>query len=358
MKFSEIYSVIEECVRHKVAFAAYALPHSDDYCFFEDTSPQAGTKADLNSFSGFAAGFFGKDQPLYSVGNFREEGTELCFEKYNSKETANTVSPTTDHDLYVAKLCSLIAGFGSLEEKAVVSRVLNVESRKSPVCVAWDYFRDQKSCFRHIYYMPVTGLWFGATPELLIEYRKSAGEFRTMSLAGTRLCGGQSPWDDKNIHEHNLVTRHIVDVFGDMGLDPVVGEATAVKFGRVEHLCHEITGRGVADMNDLYSRLNPTPAVCGYPHELALERIAQAETHERRCYGGAIAVASDDVIKLFVNLRCASVSELPDGSYSYGLYAGGGINAMSDPEDEWREAGLKMQPLYEAVTGSRMTVDV
>ena len=51
-------------------------------------------------------------------------------------------------------------------------------------------------------------------------------------------------------------------------------------------------------------------------------------------------VSQNDVIDLFVNLRCMRIT--PE---YLSLYVGGGITLDSDPSDEWDETGWKVESL-------------
>lgn len=341
MNFNEIRTAISECVRQRRPFAAYALPDVSDFVFVAGNSSISGHEGiDLNSFEGFAVSFYGKNSPFMSVtAGYHQDN-------YNSIIPYNC---STRYESYVSGLEKLISSFGSEKEKTVVSRIVAVDSACDPVYAAERYFDCHKDCFRHIYYIPRTGLWFGATPELLFEYDRNEGIVRTMALAGTRQCDGSADWDMKNTHEHNLVITHIKNVLNECGLNVEVGKAHNLKFDKVEHLCHDITAVGSVDLNELYEKLNPTPAVCGYPYEQAVRHIESTESHNRYCYAGVVAVGMPGRLWLFVNLRCAFVSCIREGSYRYNLYAGGGINSMSDPECEWEEATHKMQSLLVAL---------
>ncbi|MDD5087867.1 MAG: chorismate-binding protein, partial [bacterium] len=90
----------------------------------------------------------------------------------------------------------------------------------------------------------------------------------------------------------------------------------------------------------------PTPAVCGAPRETARELIAALEGAARGLYAGAIGWVSADEAELAVTIRSALVA----GNRAT-VFAGAGIVAGSDPDQEWNETELKMQPLLRALEG-------
>ena len=97
---------------------------------------------------------------------------------------------------------------------------------------------------------------------------------------------------------------------------------------------------------EILSALHPTPAVGGYPKELAMEWIRRVEPHERRYYGGYLGPMFGEHVRLFVNLRCMEVDDS-----RLRLYVGGGLTDKSDPESEWKETEAKAQTLLSIING-------
>lgn len=257
----------------------------------------------------------------------------------------------TDREDYLRRLRGIVAGLAGQRKKVVISRVRRVDaSARSPFDVAADYFARFPRTFRAIYHLPGMGLWIVATPERLLSHCAGGSTFETMALAGTRPARCTEGWDRKNMMEHSLVTDHITAVFARHGLDCTVGTAEEVGFGSIEHLCHRIVATGHASPLELALELSPTPALCGWPVGEAWATIAATERHRRGCYGSFIGTASPEGMDLMVNLRCCMAAPSASGrGYDYALFGGGGINALSVPEDEWNEAEAKMKPLLEKI---------
>jgi isochorismate synthase len=98
-------------------------------------------------------------------------------------------------------------------------------------------------------------------------------------------------------------------------------------------------------VNQLLERLHPTPAVCGFPKESALNFIKENEAFDRGYYSGFLGpVSHENHQQFFVNLRSGMC-------YQNGLMlmAGAGINEMSVEEDEWVETERKMDTLLNCV---------
>lgn len=187
-----------------------------------------------------------------------------------------------------------------------------------------------------------SGRWIGASPELLLE--KKDGELHTMALAGTRPVGSTGKWDEKNIGEQQMVVDFICHCFSNFGLTPVVGERITKIAGPVEHLCTPISAQipdSFSDWAGFLQALSPTPALCGTDRQVSLDFIRRLEDSPREYYGGWCGPVREGSFSLYVNLRSAKINK--DGSAT--LFAGGGITALSKPDDEWKETERKASTL-------------
>jgi menaquinone-specific isochorismate synthase len=96
---------------------------------------------------------------------------------------------------------------------------------------------------------------------------------------------------------------------------------------------------------DLVERLHPTPAVGGYPRELAVLAIRELEEFDRGWYAGAFGWTD---LRGEGEFAVAIRSALLTGRAA-SLFAGGGIVADSVPEAEWDETCLKLRPMLAAL---------
>ena len=199
------------------------------------------------------------------------------------------------------------------------------------------------------------GTWIGASPETLIEVN-SDGIFRTMSLAGTQPYTTDQPlhalpWTQKEIEEQAMVSRYIINRFKEIRLREFeeVGPRT-VSAGNLAHLCStfrvDTKATGFPDLGSVMLKLlHPTSAVCGMPKPLAQTLLALIEKHERKLYSGYLGpVNMAEGSYIYVNLRCMEVQQ--DKAV---LYAGAGVTAYSNPEDEWQETELKCNTLLNII---------
>jgi isochorismate synthase len=197
------------------------------------------------------------------------------------------------------------------------------------------------SAYVYFWYHPVTGIWMGATPEVLLSIDNE--QFKIMSLASTQEYKGDLDvvWNAKEMEEHQIVTDYIVSKLETKDIE--VSEAYTVKAGSLVHLRADISGRissSEFDLKKLIHVLHPTPAICGMPKELAKEFILENENYHREYYTGFLGVINDNTIDLFVNLRCMKLDVIQK---QVSLYIGGGITKDSDPNLEWEETVLKSQ---------------
>lgn len=339
-------------LRHKIPFALYMYPWSDEVVFFSD--PECGQK-DLDCRKFIVNTWGAGSQNAYSINDVADAEATLRYAKNLSSDADNkeVVSPwkeTTSYKDYIDGVDELIDKLNEHGGKTVISRTIC--SNGYPVdwiAVANSYFEIHPEAFRYMYYTPCHGFWLGASPELLLK--KSKDRFETMALAGTRpLSEASDEWSGKNIAEQAIVRDYIVDRLYDLGLSPEISKTETVTTGNIQHLRTVISG-DAADMDayDILNVLNPTPALAGYPLVAALENIVEAERHPRRCYGSYVGICDGDgSLDAFVNLRCVNFNE-----NSWCIYVGGGIMPDSDSRDEWAETEAKSLILRKLIEDSQ-----
>lgn len=353
------YSAAKECLKHGIPFALCLKPglsvDSLPEFFVENIHQSKGyselSPTELESFDGFVISPFQVSDTHKVFGIRAELSAEQILdfvnrnESYQLYENSYLQNSSTDKDVHLKNVALIANNLHSDSEKTVLSRILVKESTIDPVDAAFKYFNQHQTCFRYIVSLPNYGVWFGATPELLLEYDRNDYELATMSLAGTRSIFIEGQWDAKNVLEHNIVTDFICQNLSNYGLSVDEPILTIVKFNEIEHLCHMVYAHGYAKIAQLLPGLSPTPAVCGWPRESAYNQIIELENHKRHFYGGYVGTTNPDFTHLFVNLRCAYSELYSNNKTIYTLYAGGGITCHSNPEIEWIETEQKMKSL-------------
>ncbi|MBX2827373.1 MAG: isochorismate synthase [Flavobacteriaceae bacterium] len=203
--------------------------------------------------------------------------------------------------------------------------------------------------FRYLWFHPDSGLWMGATPEVLLKVKKK--EFSTMALAGTQrhVQGKEPKWTPKEILEQQWVTDDISERLQKMTSIVKVSKTKNHVAGSLVHLRTDFNGIFTKSGNQLgatVKNLHPTPAVCGLPRNMAYDFITREEGYDREFYTGYLGPldSTQNTLDLYVNLRCMKVTE-----QNYSLYVGGGVTVDSVPAMEWEETQNKLQTMLQVI---------
>ncbi len=205
------------------------------------------------------------------------------------------------------------------------------------------------TAFRYIWYHPKTGLWCGASPEVLVETKGAS--FTTMALAGTQKYNSKEKytWHHKEIEEQQIVVDEITNNLQKVTSVMRLSKTYTHKAASLVHLRTDITGilkKGKTTLSTITSTLHPTPAVCGTPQKFAKNYILENENYNREFYTGFLGpiCEKDSCSSLFVNLRCMKIE-----NNTAQLFVGGGIIIASNPEKEWEETEHKLQTMLQVL---------
>jgi menaquinone-specific isochorismate synthase len=200
--------------------------------------------------------------------------------------------------------------------------------------------------------------FLGASPELLVG--RAGDVVRAQPMAGTAPRGGD-PTTDARLGAALLASplyRQEHQITIDMVHDTLLpwcsyldyeAEPSVVGVANVQHLATLVEGRlsqPAPSILELVDALHPTPAVNGWPRDLAYAWIDAHEGFDRGRYAGAVGwVDARGNGTWAVSIRCADVS----GTMAR-LCAGNGIVADSDPATELAETQAKLQAILSALT--------
>jgi len=205
--------------------------------------------------------------------------------------------------------------------------------------------------FVYVLNSPLTGLWLGAGPELLL---KDDGQWlHSVSLAGT-LPNDDHPndWRTKELTEQRLVTDYVEDILKlNQVSDYQKLGPSSMAAGQVQHLRTDFKFQKShlhGNIIDLLYDLHPTPAVCGMSKNKAFELIRSVEAYDRRFYTGFLGPVNKDGFEFYVNIRCLQM-----GADKAALYVGGGLTLGSEVEKEWAETELKAETLLSVIKNMR-----
>jgi isochorismate synthase len=268
-----------------------------------------------------------------------------------------SIEPLVDTDRYLTAVAAARdAVRDGLLQKAVIARPIRV-STDAPIDVHAVLHR-LKATFGSSHRFSIDG-FIGASPELLVAVER--GVVSSFPLAGTTRTTGDDALDaelaaglhasPKNRIEHAAAIEMVRDTllpfcsYLDWAPEPEI-----VKVANVQHLGSRAEGmlsKPQATVIELVRALQPTPAVGGYPREVAIDLIEREEGFERGLYGGTVGWCDGNGDgRWAVSLRCA---ELSDDRRSARLVAGGGIVADSDPLSELAETQAKFQAMLSAL---------
>lgn len=208
----------------------------------------------------------------------------------------------------------------------------------NPNCFIFGYEKDGRT-------------FVGASPEILVRHRGS--EILSYALAGTAPKDGPNAWtkeqlltSEKNLVEHNIVLDRIVNTMKQITPDVTVGETGIMELSHLYHLRTIIIAKdSTKSLVEWAKILHPTPALGGEPREKALALLQEYESHERGMYAAPFGFMKDmgDGI-VVVAIRSALIMD----NVLY-AYAGCGVVADSDADEEYAETNNKMRTILDAL---------
>ncbi|HCL5335201.1 TPA: isochorismate synthase EntC [Salmonella enterica] len=196
------------------------------------------------------------------------------------------------------------------------------------------------------------GVLLGASPELLL--RKEGERFSSLPLAGSarrqpddvldREAGNRLLASQKDRHEHELVTQAMKQILRDRSTElQLPSSPQLITTPTLWHLGTPFEGKANAGENalTLACLLHPTPALSGFPHQIAKKLIAELEPFDRELFGGIVGWCdAEGNGEWVVTIRCAKLR-----GNQVRLFAGAGIVPASSPVGEWRETGVKLSTM-------------
>ncbi|NGM70894.1 isochorismate synthase [Natronolimnobius sp. AArcel1] len=213
--------------------------------------------------------------------------------------------------------------------------------------------RRYPNCYRFLISGHDGSTFFGAPPERLVS--KRGDHVETEALAGSAPRGEAPEEDeafademlssDKLDREHDLVVEAIRDQLEGLASELHIGDRGIRKLATIQHLQTPIEATLAADRHvlELVEGLHPTPAVGGMPPDAAWETIRDTEPFDRGWYASPIGwfdANGDGEFAVGLRSGVATADRVT-------LFAGNGIVADSDPDEEWEEVQLKFRPILD-----------
>ena len=210
---------------------------------------------------------------------------------------------------------------------------------------------DYSDCFNFLI-KTESGYFFGSSPELLGKFDKDL--FRTEALAGS-INRGSDEYEDsdlalllstsrKNKKEHDIVIEHLRENLQNYLFNIEIDETPLIKrLKNIQHLQTKISGRLKDNPKyfHIIKSIFPTPAICGIPTRQSLDELKTLEGFDRGLYSGIVGSFNlFGEAEFYVAIRSALISE-----NKLTAFAGCGIVEESNPEEEFNETELKLQPI-------------
>ncbi|MDN4607798.1 isochorismate synthase [Sporosarcina highlanderae] len=244
-------------------------------------------------------------------------------------------------------------------DKVVIARALELQFEHEiiDVSVLHSISNEQQESY-HFGLQKGDSLFFGATPERLIQIQDGkaysacvAGSIRRGKTAvEDRELGEELLGDRKNREEHQYVVGMISSIFENYCNEVRIPKTPKLmKIRDIQHLYTPVEGMlgQEVDIFTFVEALHPTPALGGVPTDVALTIIGKEEGMDRGYYAAPIGwtdAAGNGEFAVAIR------SSLIKGDRAY-LYAGGGIVADSNPEQEYDETWVKFRPVLRALGG-------
>lgn len=349
---------INNLINRDLDFALYCLPNDNEsYFIAQKRNNRKQATIDFSTDKGFVIHPFLVDytcpeiliQPEFfsPLSTLKENDIDQLINDSDEVIPPSALPINYSRDEYLQKLNRAIEAMPENKiDKFIFSRIETRSNTTPPFDIFQQLTQKYKNAFVYFFHISGIGSWIGATPEIFAHLNQSS--FTTFSLAGTQKNNGQNQsdfkWGQKEIDEQAYVTSFIENTFNTLGINAITEGPSTHLAGPVAHLLSTIKAstNAVRDkLEELLKQLHPTPAVCGFPKEKALDFILKTEAHARKYYTGFLGpVGLHNELQLFVNLRCMQVFE----NY-LALYLGGGITIDSVSENEWQETCDKAETL-------------
>lgn len=363
---TKLVKLINLCLDKNIPFVSYRLPAEKDIItwvqlsgqfnyveFIDEVADKEGfIYAPFHRRTNFPIAFF--EPELIIVNDGFEDGFLEDLSRKEPLYAEYSIEPPIEcmKQEYLNQAQSFIFAFDRNFTKAVLSRVKSIVKPDSfnPGQFFLNFQNTYPKTFCHLINIPGAGIWAGASPESLLRIDDQYA--RTVSLAGTQPNpddGSSISWTEKEIEEQKIVTDYIEEVFSTFGIMDFEKENIQTLIaGNAVHLAtkFKFKKRLLDDrLGEFLTILHPTPAICGFPKDKALDLIFKTEKHNREYYAGYCGpINYEGKTDLFVNLRCMKAL-----NEEIALFVGGGLTKQSEPEKEWEETELKSQTILQII---------
>ncbi len=344
----EEIKLLQNCLTNAKNFAVFRFPNEKNIRIIKVKKSIIVQKIeDLRKYpSSFVfAPFSTKYQPIIILQSDNEQEIKIDNEQdFPKHKKSCSIMKKSVSVSYANDFQHFHAGVKQQFQKLVLSRTEEISKSPDAIQLFLEACHTYSNAMVYLFSSEKTGVWLGATPEILLEGRD--GKMHTIALAGTMKkdeSRAQPSWSKKNQQEQAIVTEYLrrrIQKFCK-----IETENGPYSYGNSQllHLRTDLYFSVSAEkICDIIEELHPTPAVCGIPKESAIDFILNNESKTRTYYAGFLGwYEPEKETRLYVNLRCMRWID----TQTVQLIAGGGILPESTLEQEWRETEEKMETL-------------
>jgi menaquinone-specific isochorismate synthase len=246
--------------------------------------------------------------------------------------------------------------------KVVLARVLTAsfEGTIDPVDVVLNLWRENPGSHVFLFEPTPGNVLLGAAPETVATV--AGGIFKATAVAGS-IARGSGPEEqaslarellqsEKERREHQVCVEDMVARLSEISDEIEADDAPHVlTLSAIQHLETPITAtlHPNETVISALEALHPTPAVCGFPRDRALDLLKREEPFQRGWYAGPVGWFDNDGNGVFVPALRSAVG----WGGEWRLFAGAGIVDGSDTSREWAETSIKFQPVLKALSGAK-----
>ncbi len=348
-----LFEKINRHFEQRLPFVAYNKPNSASIVGVFQPNKALHLIKDFNEKGFVFAPFNGNEIVL--IPESQSEILKAYFETVSNTENAFEFTESEDNEAKLKFINLVQKGIEAINKgdfgKVVLSRKETVLlSHFELTAVFQKLLQSYPTAFTYCFFHPQTGLWLGAFSEQLLQVKQK--DFKTMAVAGTQKFQKDQEviWESKEKAEQQFVTDFIMDNIKGYVSKSTVSKPYTMKAGNLVHIKTDIEGvlNESSHLKEVIPILHPTPAVCGFPKEVAKNYILKNEGYDRNYYAGFLGEFNHDFEKgsnsteLYVNLRCMQIDF---ENAKANLFVGGGITKDSIPENEWMETVNKSKTM-------------
>jgi len=242
---------------------------------------------------------------------------------------------------------------GILEKIVLANRIkIKLKNKLDLVEILKRFKKNQPNTCRYVWKRNSKDILFGASPEKLFSFSKP--NLTLEALAGTISTNSNYKKllkSTKDLKEHNYVTQYLIKCLEVSKIKNFKKSDIKVNsFGEISHLQTLIFSKveNICPF-ELLKNLHPSPAVCGYPKNAALDWINTLESFPRGNYASPMGwVDSSGNASFLLAIRGARYIE-----ENIEFTAGSGIVSGSVLEKEIDEIKLKFESIVKQIFSAK-----